>query len=205
MIKEQEEESEKVEFLEAPEEKKIKELGDFLEELGKEENPAPGEKVIKEQGDDSGGRIQRGDKMGAVGDDLNKVVADALEHLIEEHDYTDRRTWVNEGNLEKEGGVVKQESNEDWEDPSRWQFVTVNKSKEVVGSKFVDKLEVGQEVKMSAHVDKGAEEIVPSFLLSPSLPFLTPILNSWYDPHLTAGAANNTVRLSNMVGRLLYL
>jgi len=175
VIKEKEEESKKADLLRgvgteeelAPGEEVIKGQEKFLEDLSKEEEVAPDEKVIKEQGDDSGGRIQRTDKMGAVGESLSKVVANALEHLIEEHDYTNTRTWVKKGNLEKEGGVVihnvKQESNEEWEDPSRWQFVTAKKSKETVGSKIVDKLEVGQEVKMSAHLDKAAEEIVDDF------------------------------------------
>ena len=137
---------------------------DLLEEVSKEEEEvAPGEKVIKEQEDDSGSRIEKGGKMGAVGDNLSKVVADALEHLIEEHDYTNTRTWANKRKIENEGGVLKQEGDEEWEDPSRWQFVTVKKSKEMVGSKIVEKLEVGHEVKMSAELEKAAEEIVDDF------------------------------------------
>ena len=82
------------------------EKADILEEVSQEEKVAPGaasEKEIKELGVDSGGRSTKVVNMGAVANDISKVVADALEHLIEEHDYTNTRTWVNNGNSEKEG------------------------------------------------------------------------------------------------------
>ena len=143
------------------------EKADILEEVSQEEKVAPGaasEKEIKELGVDSGGRSTKVVDMGAVANDISKVVADALEHLIEEHDYTNTRTWVNNGNSEKEGKFPKQESIEEWEDPSRWEFVTVKKSEKMIGSKIVDKLEVGEGVKMSAQLGKAAEEIVDDFL-----------------------------------------